>query len=64
MRERELETMAASALATRLGRETGNEMDGLSTGNGFDHSFQRQGEGGCAVAMVEEGGKGMADPEI
>ena len=28
-------------------RERENEMDGLSTGNGFDHSFQRQG-GGCS----------------
>ena len=30
-----------------------NEMDGLSTGNGFDHSFQRRG-GGCSGVRSQQ----------
>ena len=64
-RERELETMAASALATRPGRERRGmrwmdcqrETDSITR-------FNVKAAFAAAVAMVEKGGKGMVDCEI
>ena len=69
MRERrrergELETMPASALATRLGRERERQgMRWMDCQRETD-SITRFNVKAAAVAMAEEGGKGMAHPEL